>query len=699
MSDDPLIDGRPISDFKVVELKKELEARDLPKSGNKKDLYERLKEYMLANEAPVAAGGDGGGGEAVAAGGGGRGKSQSPVKSPAKEQPVNPMVARYLATQEQALKAAQHNADLIRGASSEESEADSSPQRRRSTRVSESSDKAMTTESPIHPRAAEEPQKHTNGDAPPPQTDVAAPQVPQSDKENTSEELAEEPTKTATAASEEEQSEDAKTDAGEDAALADEESLTEERGVVAEEEQKEPDMAVPEPEAHPTANGHAGKSSRDEEAGPEKEPSTDRSSEAKEANEPSEEASQRRRRSATPESGKESSPPKALPHDEKERTPSPQSDDIAQKIADRQPSLSPASEKDERVEKKDERDEGGVIAGVDEDDELDEEKEPERSETPEAHVDKEEEKEPVDQHQPEVQEVKKPLVSKRLLKTGEEELTLDYDEESPANKAARTEPQVYTEGVVVVNDPSKKLDYGKAKEEESTITSEGLNRTRALSPARNPVSQYIHIIGLKRPFTNGQLQNLITFWIDKVKSNCIVKYATEEQAERAREGLHNVKWPQGNEETLKVEFASEERLIRRREENKPKEEEDLSLRVTVENDKVTRDSAGAVGDRRDSERRRVSTDVREERERAREPAPPTKDLAELFRKTTAQPFIYWLPLTEEEAEQRRAQKAAEKPRSEKRDSDRDRHRDDRRRSERSPERKRLRNDSPPRRRR
>ena len=122
MSAEPVIDGRPISDFKVVELKKELEARDLPKSGNKKDLYERLREYMLANEmgattSPV---------EAVG-GGGGRGKSQSPVvsrcgrlvwekgtnvlqKSPVKDQPVNPMVARYLATQEQALKAAQHNA-------------------------------------------------------------------------------------------------------------------------------------------------------------------------------------------------------------------------------------------------------------------------------------------------------------------------------------------------------------------------------------------------------------------------------------------------------------------------------------------------------------------------------------------------------------------------------------------------------------
>lgn len=115
---------------------------------------------------------------------------------------------------------------------------------------------------------------------------------------------------------------------------------------------------------------------------------------------------------------------------------------------------------------------------------------------------------------------------------------------------------MYTEGVVVVNDPMMKVakaQLEEAKGEQSNITPAGLTRVRELSPARygqvahppsfatfrNPVSQYIHIIGLKRPYSNKQLQDLLlsfgevlfdedNFWIDKVKSNCIVKASSSQ---------------------------------------------------------------------------------------------------------------------------------------------------------------------------
>ncbi|VDO68976.1 unnamed protein product [Onchocerca flexuosa] len=44
---EPSIEGRPISEMKVVELKEELGKRGLSKIGNKNALYERLKEYLL----------------------------------------------------------------------------------------------------------------------------------------------------------------------------------------------------------------------------------------------------------------------------------------------------------------------------------------------------------------------------------------------------------------------------------------------------------------------------------------------------------------------------------------------------------------------------------------------------------------------------------------------------------------------------
>ncbi|KAH7721531.1 CBR-ZYG-9 protein [Aphelenchoides avenae] len=61
MSNVSLIHGRPISDLKVWQLQRERKANDLPILGLKEDLYERLKEYILANEATMPAGSGGGG--------------------------------------------------------------------------------------------------------------------------------------------------------------------------------------------------------------------------------------------------------------------------------------------------------------------------------------------------------------------------------------------------------------------------------------------------------------------------------------------------------------------------------------------------------------------------------------------------------------------------------------------------------------
>ena len=46
--DDLNVDGKPISSLKVNDLKKQLEKRGLPKTGNKKDLAKRLKVQRLS---------------------------------------------------------------------------------------------------------------------------------------------------------------------------------------------------------------------------------------------------------------------------------------------------------------------------------------------------------------------------------------------------------------------------------------------------------------------------------------------------------------------------------------------------------------------------------------------------------------------------------------------------------------------------
>lgn len=45
-----IVDDKPIGDLKVTELRRQLEIRNLSKSGVKKELYERLKNYILNEE-------------------------------------------------------------------------------------------------------------------------------------------------------------------------------------------------------------------------------------------------------------------------------------------------------------------------------------------------------------------------------------------------------------------------------------------------------------------------------------------------------------------------------------------------------------------------------------------------------------------------------------------------------------------------
>jgi hypothetical protein len=77
---EPIIDGKPLSELKVVDLRNELEKLGLPKAGNKKELYDRLKEHLLKEQT-------------------------SGTTESTQQEVVNPLVAQYLATQQAALAA------------------------------------------------------------------------------------------------------------------------------------------------------------------------------------------------------------------------------------------------------------------------------------------------------------------------------------------------------------------------------------------------------------------------------------------------------------------------------------------------------------------------------------------------------------------------------------------------------------------
>ncbi|XP_045068152.1 apoptotic chromatin condensation inducer in the nucleus-like isoform X4 [Coregonus clupeaformis] len=242
------------------------------------------------------------------------------------------------------------------------------------------------------------------------------------------------------------------------------------------------------------------------------------------------------------------------------------------------------------------------------------------------------------------------------------------------------------------------------------------------SPPRGKVSNIVHVCNLVRPFTLGQLKELLNrtgsvveegFWIDKIKSHCYVTYSSTEEAVATRAALHGVKWPQSNPKFLSVDFCEQNELdfhrglltVDPREEHRPQpavgpggpkvrpgglpplmperdgrgdrgavggvrdqwaeREREMERRERTraerewDRDKVRDfgDKPGEVRERGrrsrslDRERRRKERDGKERKTDKKE-EPPAKLLDDLFSKTKAAPCIYWLPLTEEQANER-----------------------------------------------
>eukprot|EP01118_Nematostelium_gracile_P012137 TRINITY_DN4395_c0_g1_i1.p2 TRINITY_DN4395_c0_g1~~TRINITY_DN4395_c0_g1_i1.p2 ORF type:complete len:120 (+),score=36.04 TRINITY_DN4395_c0_g1_i1:562-921(+) len=101
--------------------------------------------------------------------------------------------------------------------------------------------------------------------------------------------------------------------------------------------------------------------------------------------------------------------------------------------------------------------------------------------------------------------------------------------------------------------------------------------------------------------------------MDDIKSKCFVIFETEAEAEATRNALHNLVWPPHNHSKLQADFSTEEEAKR------------LVL-------------GGAT------------TTNNNDRKRPRQEKP--KELTDIFKKTSAKPQIFWLPLTEEEIQKK-----------------------------------------------
>uniref|UniRef100_H2M9R2 Apoptotic chromatin condensation inducer 1a n=1 Tax=Oryzias latipes TaxID=8090 RepID=H2M9R2_ORYLA len=294
------------------------------------------------------------------------------------------------------------------------------------------------------------------------------------------------------------------------------------------------------------------------------------------------------------------------------------------------------------------------------------------------------------------------------IKTQEEQVEVSLPGTVEAQIPAHTSPDVEM-NTVTPSDTLIRRSISQQKTGVSITIDDPVRTAQQPSPPRGKVSNIVHICNLVRPFTLGQLKELLSrtgtlvedgFWIDKIKSHCYVTYSSVEEAVATRTALHGVKWPQSNPKVLSVDFcqqdeldfhkslgtaerpgddqgpgpgrgralglppllperdqwAEREREMERRERARAEREWDRDK--IKEFGKHGEDKEGGSRRSRSRERRRKERGKSKEKKADKKAdEPPAKLLDDLFCKTKATPCIYWLPLTDEQYVQRQAARA------------------------------------------
>ncbi|XP_023124400.2 apoptotic chromatin condensation inducer 1b isoform X2 [Amphiprion ocellaris] len=162
----------------------------------------------------------------------------------------------------------------------------------------------------------------------------------------------------------------------------------------------------------------------------------------------------------------------------------------------------------------------------------------------------------------------------------------DKRKNSLSEEASETQTSVNLDGEANKVTPSDSLVRRSISQQKSGVSvtiDDPVRSNKQPSPPRGKVSNIIHVTNLVRPFTLGQLKELLNqtgsvveegFWIDKIKSHCYVTYATSEEAVATRTALHGVKWPTSNPKVLNVDFCEQDELDFHKGVLKPEREEE-----------------------------------------------------------------------------------------------------------------------------
>ena len=207
-----------------------------------------------------------------------------------------------------------------------------------------------------------------------------------------------------------------------------------------------------------------------------------------------------------------------------------------------------------------------------------------------------------------------------------------------------------------------------------------------------PTTRALLIENFVRPFTLNAARDLLSrtgtvvaMWMPQIKNLAVVVYATKAEAEATRSALDDLKWPDGSPKTLKPRYmklheaeeaikageGAEFTIERTDEDASPEEEEeeeeeempkqgDKDANVNASEDEKAKSELPSsavvqVKDLRTLLSRKLGTTANE-REKGKVGMPVEK-MNSLFKRTTAEPAIYWLPVSKEAAEAKKREMA------------------------------------------
>ncbi|KAK9713429.1 hypothetical protein RND81_06G026400 [Saponaria officinalis] len=257
------------------------------------------------------------------------------------------------------------------------------------------------------------------------------------------------------------------------------------------------------------------------------------------------------------------------------------------------------------------------------------------------------------------------------------------EEESVLNKPAKrqhrwkTENNTVTEPQVSHIPPASILDAPQSIALRRNLSRSNSNRAndppkdREVPPPTKPATKSLRIDRFLRPFTMKAVQDLLgktgvvtSFWMDHIKTHCYVTYSSVEEAVETRNAVYNLQWPPNGGHQLVAEFVDPGE-VKSRLEPAPAPHMNSAPTKAPEPPTIPHLSPSQQSLRQQKARQPDTTlppppppphiSIQPAaRERVPPPPPliekvdaPILTLDDLFRKTKATPRIYYMPLSDE----------------------------------------------------